>query len=112
MKQPVLNRKLTLEEPQKVPDGAGGFSTTWIALGEVWADIRVGTGREKADEFLTVSSLRFRITVRATPHGAPSRPKPEQRFRAGNRVFRITGVTESDASAQYLVCFAQEEVSA
>lgn len=109
--QPVLNRKLMLEEPQRTADGAGGFTTTWAELGVLWAEIKAGTGREKAAEFMTVSSITFRITVRAAPHGAPSRPKPEQRFRAGSRYFRILAVTESDEAAQYLVCFAQEEVS-
>ncbi len=112
MTLPNLNRKLVLEEAQKTPDGAGGFIETWVALGEHWAEIAPGTGREKAAEFMTVSSIPFRITVRAAAHGAPSRPKPEQRFRAGNRFFRILAVTESDSTAQYLMCFAQEEVSA
>ncbi|MCP5039088.1 MAG: head-tail adaptor protein [Rhodobacteraceae bacterium] len=111
MKRPVLNRKLKLEEPQTTADGAGGFTTIWVELGELWAEIRAGSGREKADEFLTVSSIPFRITVRAAAHGAPSRPKPEQRFRAGSRYFRILAVTESDTNARFLVCFAQEEVS-
>lgn len=112
MRQPVLNRKLVLEEPLRSPDGAGGFTKAWVELGVHWAEIRAGTGREKAAEFMTVSSIAFRITVRAAPHGAPSRPKPEQRFRAGSRYFRILAVTESDEAAQYLICFAQEEVSA
>ena len=112
MSGPILNRKLILEKPQLTPDGAGGSTTTWVALGEVWAEIKAGTGREKAAEFVTVSSIAFRITVRAAPYGAPSRPKPEQRFRAGSRYFRIQAVTESDTNAQFLVCFAQEEISA
>ncbi|MGH1367258.1 MAG: head-tail adaptor protein [Maritimibacter sp.] len=106
-----LNRKLTLEDPVRLPDGAGGYTITWVALGELWANVRPGTGREKAAEFMTVSTIPFRITVRASEHGAPSRPKADQRFRAGARVFRILAVTESDESAQYLTCFAQEEIS-
>ena len=112
MRAPVLNRKLVLEEPQRVADGAGGYTTTWIALGTLWADIRHGTGREKAAEQLTVSSVPYRITVRAAPVGAPSRPRPEQRFVEGTRIYRILAVTEADPGARYLVCFAQEEVSA
>ncbi|WP_424942903.1 head-tail adaptor protein [Aliiroseovarius crassostreae] len=112
MKPPVLNRKLTLEEPQRAPDGAGGFNETWMALGELWAEIKAGTGNEKAADHVTLSSISFRITVRAAPHGAPSRPKPEQRFRAGNRIFRILAVAEADLGTQYLTCFAKEEVVA
>ena len=112
MRAPVLNRKLVLEEPQRVADGAGGFTTTWSALGTLWADISHGTGREKAAEQLTISSVPYRITVRAAPVGAPSRPKPEQRFVEGTRIFRILAVTEADIGVHYLVCYAQEEISA
>lgn len=112
MKLPNLNRKLILEEPVRSPDGAGGFTQTWQALGQVWAEIKPGTGRERAAGFATVSTISFRITVRAAPEAAPSRPQPDQRFRAGSRIFRILAVTEAGAGAQYLTCFAQEEVSA
>ncbi|HHL20744.1 MAG TPA: head-tail adaptor protein [Aliiroseovarius sp.] len=112
MRAPILSRKLVLEEPSRVADGAGGFTTTWVTLGTLWAEVRAGTGREKAAEFLTVSSIPYRITVRAAPDGAPSRPRPEQRFRDGNRIFRILAVTESDPGGHFLTCFAQEEISA
>ena len=112
MSAPRLNRKLVLEEAQRVPDGAGGWTLNWMALGTLWAAVDAGSGRERAGEFLTVSSVNYRITVRGAPQGAPSRPKPEQRFREGTRVFRITAVTEDDPGGQYLTCFAQEEVVA
>lgn len=112
MKRPNLNRRLSLEEPVRVADGAGGFTQSWQTLGELWAEVKHGSGRERAAGFATVSSIAFRITVRAAPDGAPSRPKPDQRFRDGSRILRILAVTEADAGAQYLTCFAQEEVSA
>lgn len=113
MKDVALTRKLLLEEPQKVPDGAGGFTEVWVTLGVLWADVRAGTGREReAAGLFTVSTVPYRITVRAAPHGAPSRPKPDQRFRDGDRLFRIMAVTERDPRGMYLECFAREEVSA
>ncbi|OIP87814.1 MAG: phage tail protein [Rhodobacterales bacterium CG2_30_65_12] len=111
MKPPVLHQRLTLEAPVRLADGAGGFAISWEVRGTLWAEIRPGTGRERAAELMTVATTALRIIVRAAPEGAPSRPKPDQRFRAGNRVFRILAVTEADAGARYLVCFAQEEVS-
>jgi head-tail adaptor len=107
-----LNRKLLLEEASQTPDGAGGFIETWAVLGTLWAHIKPGTGRERGVDFVTLSSVPYRITVRAAPDGAPSRPKPNQRFRDGGRIYRIVAVTEADDAAQYLVCFAHEEVSA
>jgi head-tail adaptor len=110
--RPRLTRKLVLEEPQRSPDGAGGFTVSWVALGTLWAEVRAGTGREKAAEHLTVAALPLRIIVRAAPEGAPSRPRPEQRLRDGARLYRIQAVSESDAGARYLTCHAIEEVSA
>ncbi len=112
MSAPRLNRKLVLEEAQRVADGAGGYALSWVAKGTLWAAVEAGSGRERAGESVTVSTVGFRITLRAAPQGAPSRPKPEQRFRDGARLFRITAVTETDADGRYLTCFAQEEVLA
>ncbi|MFY0632978.1 MAG: head-tail adaptor protein [Vannielia sp.] len=109
---PVLNRKLVLETPERLPDGSGGWSQSWAELGQLWAEVKSGSGRERADEFLTVSSVPYRITVRAAPPGATSRPRPEQRFREGARIYRILAVAERDARGRYLTCYAREEVSA
>lgn len=56
--------------------------------------------------------MGFRITVRAAPQGAPSRPTPLQRFRDGARLFAIEAVTEADPEGRFLVCFAREEEGA
>lgn len=112
MKSVQLNRRLVLEEAQRVSDGAGGFTEIWLALGVLWADVRAGTGREReAAGLFTVSTVPYRITVRAAPHGAPSRPRPDQRFRDGARIFRIMAVTERDPQGMFLECYAREEVS-
>jgi head-tail adaptor len=107
-----LNRRLVLEEAQRVPDGSGGFAQTWVELGTIWGHVKAGTGREAAGDFVTLSTVPYRVTVRAAPHGAPSRPKPDQRFRDGARIFRILAVTEEEGAGTYLVCFAREEVAA
>ncbi|OOY12615.1 MAG: head-tail adaptor protein [Rhodobacteraceae bacterium] len=112
MSVPDLNRKLVLEAPERVADGAGGFTEIWTALGELWAQMVPGTGVERAGEFVTLASVPWKITVRAAPEGSPRRPRPEQRFREGGRVFRILAVAEADRGAHYLTCFAREEVVA
>lgn len=107
-----LSRKLVLEEAAHLPDGAGGFSEVWAALGEIWADVEARTGRERGDGALSVSTVPYRITVRSAPPGAASRPKPDQRFREGARLFRIAAVAERDRTGRYLTCFATEEAPA
>lgn len=112
MPLPNLSRKLVLEAPERVPDGAGGYEIVWAPLGELWAEIRPGAGRENAGEFLTLSSVPYRIIARAAPVGSEARPKPEQRFREGARLFAIAAVTEFDRRGHYLVCVAREEATA
>lgn len=112
MKPFNLARKLVLEQASRVPDGSGGHVVSWVALGTLWADVQAGTGGERYAEFVTLSNVAYRIIVRGAPQGAPSRPKPEQRFRDGARIFRIVAVTEADEAGQYLTCFSQEEVGA
>ena len=107
-----LNRKLVLEHAVRVADGSGGQTESWADLGTVWASLTPGTGRERGSEFVTLSRVPYRIVVRAVPEGQPERPKPDQRFREGNRVFRISAVSEYDARSHYLLCHATEEVLA
>lgn len=110
MRVPRLNRKLVLETPERVADGAGGFAQSWVPLGTLWAEIRSGTGSERFGEGVQLSRTRLKIIVRAAPFGAPSRPRPEQRLREGIRIFRILSVGEHDTDARYLICHAEEEV--
>jgi hypothetical protein len=56
--------------------------------------------------------VTYRIIVRASAVGAPSRPKPEQRFRDGSRIYKIAAVTEADPRGHYLLCVATEETVA
>jgi SPP1 family predicted phage head-tail adaptor len=106
-----LNRRLTLESPVRASDGAGGFVETWTPLGVHWAAVLPRSGRESSSAGTAVSLMSYRIILRATPVGAPSRPMPEQRFRDGSRVYRIGAVSERDDDGRYLVCFAEEEVA-
>jgi len=109
---PQLTRALVLESPVTVPDGAGGFSTTWQALGTLWAEIRAGSGRERLAALGPLGEVRLRITLRAAPHGSGRRPRPDQRLRDGARIFRILAVAEADAQGRYLICTAIEEAPA
>ncbi len=112
MKAPKLNRKLVLEAPNRVADGAGGFVETWAPLGTTWAEVSARSGAERAVAGVPVSRVSWRIVVRGAPVGSSMRPAPEQRFRDGARVFVIRAVAERDPGGQYLTCFADEEVAA
>ncbi|MFL4471509.1 head-tail adaptor protein [Tateyamaria armeniaca] len=110
MRVPRLNRRLTLESPARVPDGAGGYQQAWVPMGVLWAELKARTGRETQVAAAAVSTVRYAVTVRGAPVGHPERPVPEQRFRDGARVFHIRSVAEADPAGRYLTCMADEEV--
>ena len=112
MTAPRLNRILVLEAPERVADGAGGYDETWVAQGELWADVRLRSGRETSGDGGAVSATGYRIIVRSAPFGASSRPVAGQRFRDGTRIFNIHAVGEMDGDGRYLTCFAEEEIAA
>lgn len=109
---PHLNRRLTLQERQNVPDGAGGFTVTWAALGTLWAEIKPGSGREIGDVEVKLSAVPHRITLRAAPPGSDRRPVPGNRLVEGARVFLVQAIAEADPEGRFLTCFATEEVPA
>lgn len=110
MNAPHLNRALVLEGVVRAPDGAGGFTEVWTALGTLWAEVLPGSGSDSLGEERMLSAVPYRITVRGAPTGSTSRPKAGQRFREGTRLFLIQAVTERDPQGRYLTCFAREEV--
>ena len=107
-----LNRALVLEERVELADGAGGLISTWSALGTHWADIRSLSGRETGSLGIGTSKVGFKITLRAAPQNTTMRPRSDQRFREGTRIYRITAVAEAQPAGRYLVCYANEEVAA
>lgn len=107
-----LTRAMVLETPVRVPDGAGGFTLSWSALGTLWAEVLPGAGREVAGTEVLFATVAYRITVRGAPVGSPARPKPEQRLRDGTRIFTLLAVSERDPQGRHLLCFAREEVPA
>lgn len=106
------NRRLVLEAPQTAPDGAGGWTRNWVQLGTVWGEFRASPGREGLAGGAVVSRVKWRVILRASPFGAASRPRPEQRLREGERVFAILAVAEHDADGRWLIAHVEEEVAA
>lgn len=111
MKTPRLNRQLMLEAQERLSDGSGGFITAWQPIGTLWAEVIARTGRETAQSGAPISAMSYRIKVRGAPFATPQRPKPEQRFRDGSRIFLNQAVADEDPDGRYLTCFATEETA-
>lgn len=106
---PRASVPLILESPERVADGMGGYRMVWRPLGIVYAQLRAGSGGERQGEVGASSIVAWRISLRAARMGDPRRPRPEQRFRMGMRVFRIDAVAEADPAGLWLDCMAREE---
>lgn len=108
MRAPRLNRKMVLEELDRVPDGTGGFSESWISKGALWVNLDARGASEKTVGARSLPVMKFKIITRAAPFGAESRPRPDQRFREGARHFDILAVGEYDVAGHYLEIWAEE----
>ena len=60
----------------------------------------------------TLSKVALKITLRAAPIGASTRPQAGQRLREGTRVYSIDAVTLAHPGGRYVTCHATEEVAA
>lgn len=109
MSAPRLTVPLVLESPERMADGMGGYRMIWKPLGVLYGGMRAGSGSERQAEVGAESIVAWCITVRAAREGDPRRPRPEQRFRMGARVFRIEAVAEADPAGLWLNCIAREE---
>jgi SPP1 family predicted phage head-tail adaptor len=84
-----MNRRLTLEAPVAVGDGAGGTTVTWRPVAKLWAEVhsRLGDKRQWA-EALTSEATHL-IRIRRTRQLASN-----MRFTEGARIFEIRSVIE------------------
>ncbi len=112
MVKPVLNSELVLETPRQISDGGGGFTVIWAPVGTIWAEVRPSSAREKVLGERAASAVTHRIVIRNAPLDSPRRPRPDCRFRSGNRVFSIRGLAPAGTRGEYLTCWAEEGVFA
>jgi SPP1 family predicted phage head-tail adaptor len=99
----AMDRRLVLEYAQRKTDGAGGFTTTWLALADVWAHVETRGGSERFDGGGSKGVLMSDITVRARPEIVPSR-----RFREGARIFQIQAVQPHADDLTFLLCRCEQ----
>jgi SPP1 family predicted phage head-tail adaptor len=85
-----LRRRLVLEAPIEVSDGAGGVTRGYEAATTLWAQVTpVSTRADIAADSLGAAT-RHSIVIRARPDITT-----RHRFREGARVYRIVTVRES-----------------
>jgi SPP1 family predicted phage head-tail adaptor len=99
-----LKRRLVLEKPARVPDGAGGATVTWSAAATLWAELRPLKAEERPLGEGLVDMALWRIVLRHREDVAPG-----DRLRLGARTFLVLAVSDPDEDGRWLACLAEEE---
>lgn len=84
-----LDRRLALEEAERSPDGAGGWTVAWSAVATLWAGIELVRGGETPRAEAVTAEATHRVILRRR-----SDVTPAMRFREGVRVLDILAVEQ------------------
>ena len=80
----ALRHRLTLQEVQRVSDGAGGFTTSWEDVADVWARLTPVGGSEGVEAGRLAGKRAYEIVLRYRDG-----VQPAMRFVSGARIFEI-----------------------
>jgi len=99
----ALRHRLVLEEAQRVSDGAGGFTETWVTVATVWAAIEPSGGGEGVDSGRLAGRVSHTVSLRYRAEVIPA-----MRFRQGTRLFHILAAINEDERRRWLRCLCEE----
>lgn len=102
-----LRMRLTLEHATATPDGAGGSTLSWNTVATVAADVTPINADERMVGEGLADLVTHRIVIRKRSDVSTS-----ERFRLGDRLFRIRGLADPQEDGRYLVCLCEEEKAA
>ena len=86
-----FNRRLSLQAPVEIADGAGGVNRTYEQVMELWGEVTPVTSRGNVDADRLGASVTHRIVIRA-----PRALSTRHRFADGPRSYRIVSFRDSD----------------
>ncbi len=99
-----LKRRLVLDAPVDIDDGAGGVTTTYESVTTLWAQVTpVGTSPDVSADSLGATQ-RYDIIIRQRDDVTT-----RHRFQDGGRIYRVLAVQES-ADRRFLEIAAEERV--
>ena len=104
-----LTQRITIEEPNEVSDGAGGYSISWSAVDTVWAEIvpsRGVNGKERLADAQLQSINKYKITIRYI-----NNINQKMRVVWGAKTFNIRAVIDPDQHQERLEIIAEEGVA-
>jgi SPP1 family predicted phage head-tail adaptor len=99
----ALRYRLTLEEPIAAPDGQGGTNMSYVAVGQVWAEVKPTGSREVYEDGRLTARITHRIRIRAREGLAR-----DQRFIAlSGQAFVIHSLFDEAGDRRFLTCLCE-----
>lgn len=100
----ALRRRIRVETPSDVADGAGGFTRTWTKLMDVFGAIDARRRRESVDDGRQVGVVTHRITVRQQDALSGT-----VRFVADGVTYHVLAAEDADPQRRFLHFWCEEE---
>lgn len=100
-----LRHRITLQGPQLVPDGIGGFTVSWVDVVSVWACIETTLKNEMNFSESVQSRLQTKITIRQN-----SNFTTDKRIKFVNEYFSIKAVHNIDMREWFSEIIAEKFV--
>jgi SPP1 family predicted phage head-tail adaptor len=98
-----LDKRITLQYQTRVPDGGGGFTTTWVDAATIWAAIWPVSANDVTQANATVMVVSHRIRIRYR-----SVLKTSFRIKFGTRFFSIVSIINPNERNEYLDLLCKE----
>ncbi len=92
-----LRERVTIEQPVRLPDGAGGADVTWKVLASVWAEVVALAGTEVAPGARDEARQAHRITIRFRDDVTT-----EMRLSWRGQALNIRGARDPDGKRRWL----------
>jgi SPP1 family predicted phage head-tail adaptor len=99
----ALRNRFTIEQSVRVTDGSGGYTETWIVVGEIWGHIRAVSADERFQHDRMAGSVSHEIVVRHLDGLTPG-----LRLRLGLHRYHLRAVFAADNRRRYLICQCEE----
>jgi SPP1 family predicted phage head-tail adaptor len=101
-----LNRKVSLEKPVEIDNGAGGVTTVWVKVFDTWAKMRPGSGSETTRWGQLSATTMETITIRYCKELTE-----KWRIRFEDRYFNIRDVADLEEAHRFLEIACEEGVA-
>lgn len=102
-----MRERVTLQEEQRTPDGAGGYTVIWVDLhSNLSARVRPLSTREQLSAAQMEAQIDYEVTIRSRPNVSA-----DQRLVWGSVEMNVRGVTNQDEKGRYLVLTCESGVA-